>query len=232
MNYIFSSVAGDSLTLYSTLAILGSALIMGLLISLVYIYTHKESGYASSFATTLIMLPAIIATIILLVGSNVARAFSLAGAFSLVRFRSAPGDPKDVAYVFFTVAVGLASGMGFLTYALLFAVILCLAMIVLEKSHFGNPKDEAMTLKIAIPEDLNYEGLFDDLLKEYTSASTLKRIRTTEFGTLFELVYRIHLKAGTNQKEFLDKLRCRNGNLSISLVLSEYEDRVYDTSLH
>ena len=146
--------------------------------------------------------------------------------------RSDKRRPKDVAYVFFTVAVGLASGMGFLTYALLFALILCLAMIVLEKSHFGNPKDEAMTLKIAIPEDLNYEGLFDDLLKEYTSASTLKRIRTTEFGTLFELVYRIRLKAGTSQKEFLDKLRCRNGNLSISLVLSEYEDRVYDTSLH
>ena len=92
-----------------------------------------------------------------------------------------------------------------------------------------------MTLKIAIPEGLNYEGLFDDLLKEYTRRrSTLKRIRTTEFGTLFELVYRIRLKAGTSQKEFLETSSepCRNGNLSISLVLSEYEDRVYDTSLH
>lgn len=231
MNYIFSSVAGDSLTLYSTLAILGSALIMGLLISLVYIYTHKKSGYASSFATTLIMLPAIISTIILLVGSNVARAFYLAGAFSPVRFRSAPGDPKDVSYVFFTVAVGLASGMGFLTYALLFAVILCLTMLVLEFFHFGKPRSEAMTLKISIPEDLNYEGLFDDLFTEYTDACIMKRVRTTEFGTLFELVYRIRLKNGTIRKEFLDKLRCRNGNLSISLVLSEYEDHLYDPSI-
>ncbi|QNM05566.1 DUF4956 domain-containing protein [Qiania dongpingensis] len=228
MNYIFSSVAGDSLTLSSTAAILACALLTGFFISCIYIFTHKESGYVPSFAITLIMLPAIIATIILLVGSNVARAFSLAGAFSLVRFRSAPGDPKDIAYVFFTVAVGLASGMGFLTYSLLFAFVLCLAMVILEKSHFGIPKSEAMTLKIAIPEDLNYEGLFDKILKEYTDSWKIRRIRTTEFGTLFELVYRIQMKQNISQKAFLDSIRCRNGNMNVTLVLNEYEDRIYE----
>ena len=220
MNYIFSSVAGDSLTLSSTLAILGCALLTGLFISCVYLFTHKESGCQPSFPITLIMLPAIIATVILLVGSNVARAFSLAGAFSLIRFRSAPGDPKDIAYVFFTVAVGLAAGMGFLTYAMLFALILCLAMIILEKTGFGHPKTEAMTLKITIPEDLNYEGVFDDILKEYTASYKMRRVRTTEFGTLFELVYRIQLKKNASQKSFIDGIRCRNGNMNVSLVVT------------
>lgn len=228
MNYIFSSITGDSLTLSATLSILACALCAGLFISLIYIYTHRENGYVPSFTVTLIMLPAIIATIILLVGSNVARAFSLAGAFSLVRFRSAPGDPKDIAYVFFTVAVGLAAGMGFITYALLFALILCLVMVVLEKSHFGIPKTESMTLKIVIPEDLNYEGLFDDILKEYTDSSKIRKVRTTEFGTLFELVYQVHMKRDISQKSFIDEIRCRNGNMNVALILHEYEERIYE----
>ena len=121
------------------------------------------------------MLPAIIAVIILLVGNNVARAFSLAGAFSLIRFRSAPGDPKDIAYVFFTLGVGLACGMGYIGYAVLFAMILCAAMAILQIVHFGQPKTARMTLKITVPENLNFHGLFDDLLERYTVFWTRKR---------------------------------------------------------
>jgi len=225
---IFSATTTvDSLTLLGMLSALGAALVLGLLISLAYIKTHKEEGYSAGFTITLIMLPAIIAVIIMLIGNNVARAFSLAGAFSLIRFRSAPGDPKDIAYVFFTLAVGLGCGMGYLAYALLFAIILCLVMIVLNQIDFAKPRTSIMQLKITVPEDLNFQELFDDILNSYTNTWNLKRIKTSDFGTIFEVVYNINLKQAADQKKFIDELRCRNGNLNITLTQKEYEDRIY-----
>ncbi len=223
---LFSQATAETLTVGNTLIIIGSSLLLGLLISFIYIQTHKAEGYAPSFPVTLIMLPSIIAIIILLVGNNVARAFSLAGAFSLIRFRSAPGDPKDIAYVFFTLAIGLACGMGYIGYAALFAVILCGVMVVLTALHFGALKDDPMTLKITIPEDLNYKGLFDEILQKYTTSYHFKRVKTTDFGSLFELTYHVTVKPDVNDKEFLDALRCRNGNLNISLSLRENEAMV------
>lgn len=218
-----SATATETLTLSGMLAAVGTALILGLVISLVYLNTHKQEGYSTGFLITLIMLPAIIAIIILLIGNNIARAFSLAGAFSLVRFRSAPGDPKDIAYVFFTLAVGLACGMGYLAYGAIFALILCLVMIVLQVTGFGKTKTDAMQLKITIPENLNFQGLFDDILTKYADSWRMKQVRTTDFGTLFQVAYNITLKSGVNQKQFLDDLRCRNGNQNISLTLRENE---------
>ncbi len=222
-----SSASGSSLTLPGMLSALGAALILGLVISLAYIRTHKEEGYSTGFTITLIMLPAIISIIIMLIGNNVARAFSVAGAFSLIRFRSAPGDPKDIAYVFFTLAVGLACGMGYLAYGLIFVIVLCIVMTLLHNMNFAKPKTACMQLKITVPEDLNFQGLFDDILERYTTSWSLKRVRTADFGTIFEVVYTISLKSATEQKQFIDELRCRNGNLNISLTLKEYEDRIY-----
>lgn len=222
-----SSTTTQSLSIVSTLLILAAALGLGLLISRAYIWTHQEEGYAPSFTVTLIMLPAIIAIIILMIGDNVARAFSLAGAFSLIRFRSAPGDPKDIAYVFFSLAVGLACGMKHIEYAALFAVVLCSVMLVLYKIKYASPRSNDMMLKITIPESLNYQALFDDIFNKYTDSWNMKTVKTGDFGSLFKLVYRIKLKADCPQKEFLDELRCRNGNLDISLTLSDFEDRVY-----
>lgn len=227
LDFLLSQTVGESLTLTNALIIIVSALALGLLISVVYMKTHKKEGYAGSFPATLIMLPAIIAIIILLVGNNVARAFSLAGAFSLIRFRSAPGDPKDIAYVFFTLAVGLACGIGYVGYATIFAVILCIVMLILTAVKFGNVKSDPMTLKITIPENLNYQGLFDDILKQYTASYVLKRVKTSDFGALFEITYHITLKQDSNNKEFIDALRCRNGNLNISLTLRETEEKIY-----
>ena len=221
-----SNVSG-TLSIGKTLLILGAALILGLVISCVYIRTHKEEGYSPSFTVTLIMLPAIISIIIMLIGDNVARAFSLAGAFSLIRFRSAPGDPKDIAYVFFTLAVGLACGMGYVGYAALFAVILGAVMLVLNKVKYGSPGNTDMLLKVAVPENLNYQDLFNDILDKYTDSWHLKRVKTSDFGSLFNVSYRIGLKSGCSQKAFLDELRCRNGNLDVSLTLNEFEDKVY-----
>lgn len=222
---LFSSTLGESLSIINVLAIVASALILGFLISLAYMLTHRKTGWQQSFVTTLIMLPAIIAIIIMLVGNNVARAFSLAGAFSLIRFRSAPGDPKDIAYVFFTLAVGLACGLGFIGYAALFAVFLCLVMIVIELTNFAAPGRTEMTLRISIPESLNFENAFDDILNEFTKRWVMKKVRTTEFGSLFELVFDIDMKADADRKKFIDKLRVRNGNLPVQLVMRELEER-------
>lgn len=218
---LLGSTGSQTLTFESTLLVIGSALILGLFISLVYIFTHKKEGYGSSFTVSLIMLPAIIAMIILLVGSNVASAFSLAGAFSLIRFRSALADSKDISYVFFTVGVGLACGMGYMGYAALFAVVLCGVMIVLTKVRFASRAQSPMQLKIIMPEDIDYNGTFDDILEEYTAASRLIRVRTVEFGSLFELTYDVTLRDSKATKLFIDKLRCRNGNLNVVLSIKD-----------
>lgn len=221
LDTLFGTSIVEALTLGTTITILLSSLVIGLVISGVYIRTHKNEGYSGSFVITLIMLPAIIAMIILLVGNNVARAFSLAGAFSLIRFRSAPGEPKDIAYVFFTLAVGLACGMGYIAFAVVFAAIICVVMVILTITQYGMPKSTQMQLKIVLPENVNYQGLFDDLLETYTDGYQLTRVKTADFGTLFELVYHITLKNEVNQKEFMDQLRCRNGNLNITLGLRD-----------
>lgn len=167
---IISSTTGESFSLVNTLSIILSSIILGLVISLVYIKTNKKTGYSANFPITLIMLPVIIAIIILLVGNNIATAFSLAGAFSIIRFRSAPGDPKDIAYVFFTLAVGLTCGMGYIGYAIIFTIILCALMVILDLTKFGMSKTKIVQLKITVPEDLNYEDAFDEILSKYTNS--------------------------------------------------------------
>jgi len=224
---IFTPAVTESLSIGKILLSVGASLAIGFIISLIYIATHKKGGYAPSFPVTLIMLPSIIAIIILLIGDNVARAFSLAGAFSLIRFRSAAGDPKDIAYVFFTLAVGLACGAGYVAYAALFAIILGGVMLLLEKINFARPKTPGMLLKITIPENLNYQALFDDIFDRYTDTWQMKRVKTSDFGTLFNMFYQIQLKDEGSQKVFLDELRCRNGNLDISLTVDDFEEKVY-----
>lgn len=218
------SSTGDSFTFVNAIIIMFASIILGLVISSVYLFTHRKQINEQNFCLTLVMLPVIIAIIILLIGNNVARAFSLAGAFSIIRFRSAPGDAKDISYIFFTLAVGLACGMGYITYAILFTIILCLLMLVLSVIQFGQTKEHPMQLKVTVPEHLNYQDLLDDLLEEYTLSWTLERVKTREFGSLFEVNYRIQLKNQKAQKEFLDQVRCRNGNLNVALVLCGYEE--------
>ncbi len=182
--------------------------------------THKNKSPSQSFALTLVMIPAIITIIVLLVGSNIARAFSLAGVFAIIRFRSAPGDPKDIAYVLFSTAMGLACGMGYLAYGAIVSAVLCAVMLILEQIHFGKPKNGSKTLKITIPENLNYQEAFTDVLKKYTTSYELTRIKTTDLGSLFILVYAITAPDSLNERELIDALRARNGNLTITLVLA------------
>ena len=212
-----TSDSGITLTLSMAIVAMAAALIFGLVISLTYMGTHKNK-YQQSFAITLTMLP-----IILIVGSNVARAFSLAGTLSIIRFRSAPGDPEDIGYIFFDIAAGLACGVGLYGYGALFVLLLCLFMIVISKIKFGKPNTTAKNLKITIPENLDYEGIFDEIIKKYSKDYTLQKVRTTDLGSLYELTYSVNMNKDADEKKFIDELRCRNGNLNIVLSLAATE---------
>lgn len=217
-NSILANVSGE-ITVASALVTMAVALVSGGLIALTYCKTQEEN-YQRSMAVTLLMLPIILSVIIVFIGSNIARAFSLAGTLSIIRFRSAPGDPKDIGFIFFDIAAGLACGVGLYGYGLLFVAILCIVMIVCEKFEFFKKKNVQKTLKITIPENLNYQGAFDEILSNYTKKYSLTRIQTTDLGALFELWYTVIMDADVNEQEFINDLRCRNGNLSISLTVS------------
>lgn len=206
----------------------GFALLIGFLISLVYIITHKKEGYSQSYVMTMIMLPTIVSLILLLI-NTVAGALSLAGAFTLVRFRSVPGDPKDISYIFFAMAAGVACGIGYIGYAVVFFAVIGVVMCLLSAVRYGESKKDHMTLKITIPENLDYKGVFEPVLEKYTSFFKLRRVRTSNFGTLFELIYSIDVPADLDQKKFIDELRTLNGNMNINLVMFRYDDKVYES---
>jgi len=225
LDSIFATVSdtgASALTWQGTCIAVGTALILGLLISFAYMLTNKQ-GYSQSFVLTLVMLPLVITLIIMLVGSNVARAFSLAGAFSIVRFRTTMGSPKDVVYIFFTLAVGLALGVGFVGYGVMAAVVFCLVMFVLNKFNYGIGKNSPKQLRVVLPENVDYNGLFDDIFEKYTTSHYIKRVRTTDLGSLFEVMYGLTLKKDISEKNFIDELRCRNGNLAITISAKEEE---------
>lgn len=220
LDSIFSAAtATTELTFINAILTILIAIALGGIISFTYMKTNP-GGYSQSFTLTMVLLPVIVAIIILLIGSNVARAFSLAGAFSIIRFRSAPGDPKDITFVLFTMASGLACGVGSFGYAILFTLILCVLMFILNRTGFGVRKSQQKTLKVTIPEDLGYEEAFAEVFEKFNVRYELKKIRTTELGSLYELVYDVTIDEYTSQKELLDAVRTRNGNLDLSLTMS------------
>jgi hypothetical protein len=196
------------------------AISVGIIISFTYMKTYANKSYSQNFALTIVLLPAVIAIIILLIGSDIARAFSLAGAFSIIRFRSAPGEPKDIAFVLFAMAAGLATGIGVYAYAILFAIVLCSVMFILNKFEFGTKKSATKQLRVTVPENLDYEKSFDDIFKDYTLQYNLKQVKTTALGSLYQLTYEIQLLDSVSTKAFIDELRSRNSNLDISLSLT------------
>lgn len=201
-----------------------TGIILGLVISLIYMFSDKEKKYSAPFAFSLAILPAIVTVVIMVVGSDIARAISLGGVFALVRFRSVPGNSKDITNVFFAMAVGLSTGMGYITIAVIVTVIIGLYYLVLGRLKFGVKRAVTKQLRVTIPENLDYEGIFDDLFSEYTKRYELERVRTTNLGTLYELTYIVDMKPGVSEKQFIDSIRCRNGNLNI--ILGKLPDRL------
>lgn len=219
---IFEEASNDlSINIGTTLFCILAALALGLLISGAYYLSTTRKTRSSSFIVSLIILPAIVAIVILLVGENVARAFSLAGIFTLVRFRSIPGDSKDITFVFLSMAVGLSVGLGYLTLGALVAIVLGAVVVVVFKLGFGMKGRKEKRLKITIPEDMNFENVFDDLFTKYTDNHEMIKVKTTNMGTLFELYYDVVMKNGSSEKDFIDAIRCRNGNLNIQLGIDE-----------
>ena len=236
-NRIFDDQSAANLDFPSVgqvLACVLSALVLGVLIGLVYMFTHRKTGYSQSYVLAMPMLSGLVATIIvmmcLLANSTIGitASISLTGAFSLVRFRSAPGDPRDIAYIFFAMVMGTTCGIGFIGYACLIFLILAAVLILFNLINFAAPKTQDMTLKVTIPENLNYNGLFDQVFEKYTTSFVLRRVKTTDFGTLFDLIYSVRVKTDADQKKFIDEIRALNGNLNVTLVLYKYDDQIYD----
>jgi len=209
----FSSIIDSQITLSTFLICSAVSLVLGILTALVYKF---KSHCSQSFAITLAVLPVIVQVVIMLVNGNIGAGVAVAGAFSLVRFRSAPGTAKEIGAIFLAMAIGLATGMGYVTLAVLFFMIVAGFMLVLNIIKFGEKNANERVLKITIPENLDYEGIFDDLFAQYTRQATLEKVKTTNMGTLYELQYAIVLKEKEIPKKFMDELRCRNGNLNIT----------------
>lgn len=221
LEQILGVTADTTMDIGNTITYMLVAAVFGLIIGGVYFAVSKKEQRSLSFFLSLVMIPAVVALVISLIGSNVARAFSIAGVFALVRYRSLPGDGKDIAFVFMAMASGLSCGLGYLTLGLAAVVVLSVVVVLVNLLGVKLVKSECRQLRILIPEDMDYHGVFDDLLTEYTTKFSLERIKTTNMGTLYELTYMIYLKKDINEKKFMDEIRTRNGNLTI--IMSKQE---------
>ena len=205
-------ISGGEISLSSFFICMAVSLVLGLGAALLAMYRSKCSR---SFILTLVLLPSVVQLIIMLVNGNIGAGVAVAGAFGLIRFRSAPGSAKEIGLVFLATAIGLATGMGYVVIAAVFFIIFAMVWLSLTALGFGAGAADERELKITIPENLDYDGLFDDLFQTYTSSAELERVKTTNMGTLYELSYKVVLRDPNKTKAFLDELRVRNGNLSI-----------------
>ncbi len=190
-----------------------ASIVLGAAVAAIYMFRHT---YSKNFVVTLALLPLIVQMVITLVNGNLGAGIAVMGVFNLVRFRSIPGSAKDIGSVFFAMAIGLATGMGFVMLAVIFTVIVGMVNVFYVLSPFGRQKEPEKTLKITIPEDLEYDGVFDEVLKRYTDEYELVETQTTNMGSLFLLEYVVRMKQPGLEKRMIDELRCRNGNLKIS----------------
>lgn len=206
------SQTNGGLSLNSMALCMAGALVMGLIISAAYMLSGR---YTKNFVVSLSILPIIVATIIIMVNGNLGTGVAIVGAFSLIRFRSVAGSSREICAVFFAMAAGLASGSGYVLFGIMFTVIIALVSLLLYRTGFGSVRNSYKNLKVTIPETLDYTDVFDDIFENYTDRHELVRVKTTNLGSLIELSYEIELRNGVNEKQFLDELRCRNGNLTI-----------------
>jgi len=211
LNAITASVYNETFSLQGMVLCTVFSLIFGFVIAGIYMF---KNNYSRSLATTLVLLPAIVQVIIMLVNKNIGAGIAVAGAFSLVRFRSIPGTAREIGSLFFAMALGFVTGLGYLFYAFVFLLFVGGASLLLTQLSFGED-GSVRVLKIKIPESLDYEGVFDDIFAKYTRSVRLEKVTTTDMGSLFELTYAVRLKSSS--KAFIDELRCRNGNLNITL---------------
>lgn len=218
---IFDTTATVSISLSSFFICMLAGLVLGLVMAFIYHLGNKSS---QSFLGTLAMLPMIVAMVIMMVNGNIGAGVAVAGAFSLVRFRSVPGTAKEIAAIFTAMCTGLTIGMGYIAFAALFTLIACIFSLIINSSSFGKETIELRSLQITIPENLNYTNVFDDIFEEYTETAKLVSAKTSNMGSMFKLSYELSFKENKNEKAFMDELRCRNGNLEIMLTIRPSQD--------
>ncbi|MCR5484480.1 MAG: DUF4956 domain-containing protein [Clostridiales bacterium] len=225
LNTLFASVFGSGsseIVISEFLVCVLAALVVGAISALIYTYKNE---YTKGFVVSLALLPAAVAVVIMMVNGNLGTGVAVAGAFSLVRFRSAPGTAKEIYAIFVAMTAGLAMGMGYIGYGVLFTLIAGAASLIYNATKFGEPKENMCdkVLQVTIPENLDYSGVFDDIFERYTVKHSLCKVKTANMGSLFKLTYNVTLKGADMEKSFIDDLRCRNGNLEISLNRQERE---------
>ncbi len=213
---LFDTDMTRTIGLEDFLLCIGCSLVIGLLLAFGYMV---HARYSKSYIVTLAVLPAIVCVVIMMVNGNIGTGLAVAGAFSLVRFRSVPGSAKEIMMLFLAMGTGLLTGMGYIGFGFLFAVIMSVVMAVYGRLDFGVQKNALRykTIRITIPEDLDYSDVFEPVLKEYTDASELVQVKSFNMGSMFRLTYNLTMKKSANEKEMLDKIRCRNGNLELTI---------------
>ena len=215
LNNMFSSILSNGTFTSTQFAVVTlTSLVCGFIIAAGYSVRNKCSR---SFAITLIMLPAIVELVIILVNGNIGAGVAVAGAFSLVRFRSAPGRGQEITSIFLAMAVGLATGMGYIGVAVFFTIIISVINVILNMTGFASAGESQRILKISVPENLDFEGKFEDIFEKYLSSYTYEEVKTSNMGSLYKITLSVVLKAGVSTKAMIDEIRTRNGNLDISL---------------
>jgi hypothetical protein len=218
MKQILQSIDISVITMGRALTVMGCALGHSVAIMLVYLLTHFRTGFRPAMVFTMTLLGPIVAIIVICIGSNIARAISIGGGLALIRFRNTVEDPRDIVYYYLSIASGIACGVGFIGFGILAIGLLLLAILLLWAVGLGRFCGTGKRLRILIPESLDYDGVFEPVLKEYCRSFHLSRVKTQDYGTLLELDYRVVLKDKRREKEFIDQIRMRNGNLNITLV--------------
>lgn len=221
LDLMFTSVLGSTESVAANVTTGGfllcsvASLVLGAACALIYMFRHK---YSRNFVVTLALLPLVVQTVITLVNGNLGAGIAVMGVFNLVRFRSIPGSAKDIGSVFFAMAIGLATGMGYLSLAVLFTAIMGIANVVYVLSPFGRMQTVERELHLTVPEDLEFEGVFEPVLERYADSFELVEVQTSNMGSLYNLTYLMKLRSDASVKELMDELRCYNGNLKVALV--------------
>ncbi len=218
---MFNSVIDSTLTLSSVSICIVVGLILGLIISYVHMLTSK---YSKNFVITLAILPVLVAVVMMMVNGNLGTSVAILGAFGLVRFRSLPGTSKEIASVFWAMAIGLAVGMGQVIFASIITVLIGIVLVFLNKTNFGEEKNKPKILNIAIPEDLDYIDVFKDIFDKYVNSYEIIKVNTANLGSIYEIRYEVVLKKDIKEQDFINDLRIKNGNLKISLHMARNDD--------
>ena len=217
---LFDSPTASVISVTDFLICLGAALVIGVIMALSYMY---KTRYTKSFVVTLALLPSVVCVVIMMVNGNVGTGVAVAGAFSLVRFRSAPGTAKEICTLFLAMGAGLIVGMGYVGYAFLFTVIMCVVFLFYSHINISKGKNAACykTVNITIPEGRDYTNVFEDVFEEYCAEYEVIKVKTVNLGSMFRITYNIRLKSTDVEKKMIDDLRIRNGNLEITVSKQE-----------